>query len=233
MLVGLTPLEFGRLKLSVGYGTHKSNRPLAPGQVASLLRRACSNGASLADCAEALGMHQTNVRRLMRVLELAEDLRTLVTWGRVDGSIGFSSAVELTKLADPCDQKIAAESILKSRLDGKEVRQIAQIRNRSGRTIESCIEEVISMRPVIERRFVLIGTTGSEAISAALGKLPEERRNVILNTVIKELGWSGTTGHLGDRMFTLVGGPDFRQILARSGREVIESRIQKAILGRV
>lgn len=233
MLVGLTPLDFGRLKLSIGYGTHKSNRPLAPGQVAALLRRACSSGASLADCAEALGVHQTSVRRLMRVLDLAEDLRTLVTWGRAEGSIGFSSAVELTKLADPCDQQITAESILKSNLDSKEVRQIAQIRNRSGRDIETCIEEIISMRPVIERRFVLIGTTGSEAIAVALRKLPEERRNIILTTVIKEMGWSGTTGHLGDRMFTLVGGSDFRQILDRCGRDVIESQIQQAILGSV
>lgn len=233
MLSGLTPLEFGRLKLSIGYGTHKADRPLSPSQVAFLLKHARSNGVSLADCAEALGVHETSVRRFMRVLELADDLRALVSWGRVEGSVGFSSAVELTKLADPSDQRVTAESILKSSLDSKEVRQIAQIRNRSGRDIESCIEEVISMRPVIERRFVLIGTTGSDAITVALRKLPEADRKDILTSVIKELGWSGTTGHLGDRLFTLVGGSEFDQLLARSGRDSIESQIQQGILGRL
>ena len=94
MLAGLTALELGRLRMSVGYGTHKRGRPLSPIEVGLLLRKARDEGASLQDCARAIQLDGTgHIGRFLRILELPDDLRHLVDWGAGNYFIFFTSAV--------------------------------------------------------------------------------------------------------------------------------------------
>ena len=98
MLKGLNALELGRLRISLGYGTHKKGRPLSPIEVGALLRRACDAGQSLSECARVIRIHESGLARFLRVLELPADLQHLVGWGGSGDMIGFSCAAELVRI---------------------------------------------------------------------------------------------------------------------------------------
>ena len=226
MLAGLTPLELGRLRVSVGYGTHKKGRPLSPVEVGTLLRKARMEGVSLDECAKAIQLDGTgHIGRFLRILSLPDDIRHLIDWGIGRDFIGFTSAVELTKLNNASDQRTLANAILSENINSKEVRQISQLRKRSGRSIESCVKEVINMRPKIERRYVFVGSVASENADV-LGQLTQNARDAILASGIEILGLRAVTGRLGSRFFTLVGNEDFDISMHEVGKENIEARLR-------
>ena len=82
MLAGLTALELGRLRMSVGYGTHKKGRPLSPVEVGSLLQKARAEGVSLEECARAIQLDGTgHIGRFLRILDLPNHIQHLIDWG--------------------------------------------------------------------------------------------------------------------------------------------------------
>lgn len=230
MLTGLSALELGRLRMSVGYGTHKKGRPLSPIEVGSLLRQARDEGVSLRDCASAINLNGTgHIGRFLRILNLPHDLQYLVDWGSGKDAIGFSSAVELTRLPDADEQRIVARSILADGLNSKEVRQVVQLRMRSGRTIGKCLKEILGMRTTIERRYVFIGSVVDQNVEKALIELTQAERDSILESGIEHLGLQGGTGRLGKRFFTLVGDEHFNTSMRSIGKESIEPRLRTHI----
>ena len=229
MLPGIDKLEFGRLHMSIGYGTHKKGRPLSPVEVGILLRRAREAGASLQDCAHALN-GTSHLGRFLRILNLAPDLLHLVDWGAGSrDSIGFSAAVELTQVCTAEDQRTVARAILEDGLQSREVRQVAQLKKRSKRQIRACLEEVIGMRPSVEKRYVFIGAVGDKTLEATLGKLSQAQRDAVLHSSIDALGLSGVSGRLGDRLFTLVGNEQFNTALSKIGKQSIEVQLRTLI----
>ena len=231
MLDGLSALELGRLRMSVGYGTHKKGRPLSPIEVGSLLRKARDAGVSLDDCAKAIQLDGTgHIGRFLRILDLPDDLRHLVDWGVGKHFIGFTSAVELARLGDARSQHVVADAILSEGLNSKEIRQVAQLRERSGRTVEACIEEVLGMRPTVEKRYVFIGSVAEESVMELL-ELTQVSRDAILASGIEWLGLHGATGRLGPRFFTLVGDEGFNASMREVGKENLEVRLRTYISG--
>ena len=229
MLAGLSALELGRLRMSVGYGTHKKGRPLSPIEVGLLLQRARSEGVSLEECAKAIQLDGTgHIGRFLRILDLPNDIRHLIDWGSGKNFIGFTSAVELAKLKDAVAQRAVAEALLSNGLGSKEVRQVVQLRSRSGRDIEACVQEVLDMRPKIERRFVFVGSLASEDMKA-LEKLTQSVRDAILTSGIETLGLRSATGRMGSRFFTLVGNERFDASMREIGKENIEARLRAHI----
>ena len=229
MLSGLSALELGRLRMSVGYGTHKKGRPLSPVEVGLLLQKARSEGVSMEECAKAIQLDGTgHIGRFLRILDLPDEIRHLIVWGSGKNFLGFTSAVEMAKLQDVDDQLTVAKSALSHGLTSKEVRQIAQLRHRSRRPIEECVQEVLGMRPRIERRYVFIGSVASET-TEALGGLTQAVRDAILMSAIEHIGLRGATGRLGPRFFTLVGNENFDAWMREMGRENIEGRIRSHI----
>ena len=229
MLAGLSALELGRLRMSVGYGTHKKGRPLSPIEVGLLLQKARSEGASLEECAKAIQLDGTgHIGRFLRILDLPDDIRHLVDWGSGKNFIGFTWAVELAKLKDAATQRTVAEALLSNGLSSKEVRQVVQLRRRSGRDIEACIQEVLDMRPKIERRFVFVGSVASENMET-LKKLTQSARDTILTSGIEALGLRSATGRMGPRFFTLVGNERFDASMREIGKENIEPRLRAHI----
>ena len=229
MIAGLTALELGLLRMSVGYGTHKKGRPLSPTEVGSLVQKACSEGASLKECASAIQLDGTgHIGRFLRILNLPEDIRHLVDWGSGKGFVGFTSAVELAKLKDTEDQRAASRAVLSDGLNSKEVRQVVQLRDRSGRSIEVCVREVLNMRPRIEKRYVFLGSAAPDDVEA-LGKFTQAEREVILATGIEKIGLASATGRLGSRFFTLVGDEAFNTSMQKVGKEHLEARLRSHI----
>ena len=229
MLAGLSALELGRLRMSVGYGTHKKGRPLSPTEVGLLIRKALDQGESLRDCAKAIQLAGVgHIGRFLRILELPINLRHLISWGAGKNFIGFTAAVELVRIRDPEDQQAVAASILSHGLNSKEVRQVAQLQERSGRDIDDCITEVLGMRSTTEKRYVFVGTVAKEYVSGLDG-LTQATRDSILDIGIARLGLEGVTGRLGARFFTLVGGDRFNKSMQSVGKENIEVLLRKHI----
>ena len=229
MLAGLSTLELSRLRMSVGYGTHKKGRIYSPIEVGSLFRKARDSGASIRECAAEARIDETGVGRFLRILNLPHDLQHLVDWGAGRNALGFSSAVELVRLQEADDQHAVARSILADGLNSKEVRQIGQLRVRSGRAIGACIKEILGMRPTIERRYVFIGSIADQNIEDTLIKLTQAERDSILESGIKLLNLQGASGRLGKRFFTLVGDERFDESMKSVGKESIEARLRTHI----
>lgn len=230
MLAGLSALELGRLRMSVGYGTHKTGRPLSPIEVGLILRRARGEGISLRECADAIGLDGTgHIGRFLRILRLPDDLQHLVNWGSSSDAIGFSCAVELVKLRDAGDQRAVAKSILADGLNSKEVRQVGQLRMRSAGRIDACIKEILGMRPTVQRRYVFVGSIVDQNVEDVLISLSQAERNSILESGIEFLNLRGASGRLGKRFFTLVGDERFGASMKSIGNERIEERLRTHI----
>ena len=230
MLAGLSPLELGRLRMSVGYGTHKKGRPLSPVEVGLLLDQAREAGVPLKDCAHAINLDGTgHIGRFLRILKLPQDIQHLIDWGSGKAAISFSSAVGLVQFQDTDDQHVVAGSILEDGLNSREVRQVAQLRMRSRRTVHECLKEVLGMRPTIERRYVFIGSVVDRNIEATLSNLTQAERDSILNSCIEYFDIRGASGRLGKRFFTLVGDERFNASMSDIGKENIEDQFRSHI----
>ena len=229
MLKGLSVLELGRLRVSVGYGTHKKGRPLSPVEVAELVDRARASGNTMAECAREIRIDESGLGRFLRLLELPEDLRHLVDWGSERGVLGYSRAVELVRIRNTDDMRAVANAALERGLNSKETRQVAQLLERSGRPPDEAIREVLDMRPVIERRYVFIGSVIGESLSAALAKRTQRERGALLDRAMARLGLAGASGRLGAERFTLVGDEEFGLSISRVGKDQLEERLCLAI----
>ena len=226
MLPGLSALELGRLRLSVGYGTHKKGRPLSPVEVGLLLRQARRAGVALKDCAKAIQLNGTgHIGRFIRIRELPQDVLHLVDWGHPGDGIAFSCAVEMASLESDDDKRAVAQSVLAHGLESKEVRQVSQLRTRSGRAVGECVDEVLGMRPTVEKRYVFIGAVTEERLADALGKLTQRERDAILVSGIERLELSGGSGRLGQKFFTLVGDERFDAAMGRVGKDNVEGML--------
>lgn len=222
---GLSPEELARLKMSVGYGRHQPRRPFSPVECARLYRRAEREGSNRTESARRTDLDVTGVGRFLRLLDLPPEVQHLVDWGRGD-FVGFSSAAELVRLADSEDRRMVAEAVLSERLTSKEVRQVVQLRERSGRVVPDCVREVVGMRPVVEKRYVFMGAVVDEDVVAALGSLVQAERDALLARGIRAIGLRGASVRLGTRIFTLVGAEEFGESMAQVGRGSIEGLVR-------
>jgi hypothetical protein len=230
MLAGLSSDEFKSLLLSVG--THRDRRSLSPVEAASLFKKALAAGASVVDCAEAVRLAgPTWIARFLKLLELPEDVRHLVGWGRKSGSIAFTSASDIARLEDSADQRHAIEASIAHDLSSLEVRQLVQLRNRSHKSVQQCVSEVLKLRPHIEVKHIFVGSIISEKLRKLLRSFSQSRRDELLNHVCRERLASMTLGaRLGETRFTLVGGKDFGDFLAKN-KERLEQQINDALEG--
>lgn len=224
---GLNDRDLGLLRMSVGYGRQQLGRPLSPVEVGWLLRRAENHGASRAESAGKVGLDGTGVGRFLRLTELPPEVQGWVGWGAGRGFVGFSSANELVRLRNPAEQRVVAEAVLSKRLTSKEVRQVVQLNERSGRAADDCVAEVVGMRPVVEKRYVFIGTVDDEEVVAALGLLTQAKRDALLAAGIDALGLQGASGRLGPTIFTLVGDEEFGRSLERVGKGKVEMPVRE------
>lgn len=222
--------DLGRLRMSVGYGRQKRGRHYSPVEVGEWVMQERRRGKSLADCATTLNLDGVgHIGRFPRVLRLPEDVVHLVDWGTPQGGIGFSAAVELAKLRSQSEQREVADAVLKHGLTSREIRQIAQLRSRSDRTVAQAVEDGLRMRPTIVRRHVFLGSVSSARIRGYLASREQGQRDSLLRRSIEKVGLKGATGRLGRQIFTLVGGDDFGQSMREFGADNIEPSLLNAI----
>lgn len=181
-LYGLTPESFSRLILSIG--SHKGGRPFSPIEVAESFRTMIRNGATAEECARAVHLDGTAmISRFLRLNHLDEQVKHLVDWGGAASIIGFTCAQELSRIPENEHREVATK-ILEHRLSSSEVKQIAQLVIRSGRSGAECADEVIGMRPQVEIRHVVVGSVVSQEAEERLAELTQSERNQIIHRAI-------------------------------------------------
>ena len=208
-MFGLSPETSKKLLLSVG--THRSERLLTPLEAAAAMRLALSNGATQKELASRLHFDgPTMVSRFVKLLSLAPSVQPLVGWGSDASTISFSSAFEIARLPER-EQQVAAEAVLANQLGLSEVKQLLQIRQRSGKAIDEAVQAVIAQRPTIEVRHVIVGAITIEDVRGKVTNISQEERNSLLRRALlrrPELDVRGAK--LGLDTFTLVGDKQLR-----------------------
>ena len=225
MLSGLSPLELGRLRVSVGYGTHKRGRPLSPMEVSCLIDRARVAGNSLEVCAREIRIDASGIGRFLRLQQLPEEVRHLIDWGSGTGFVGFSCATELVRIQDSTNQCTVAEAIMVHGLDSREVRQVAQLIKRSGLSAHDAVEEIVGMRTVVVQRYVYVGTVTHGHLASALETRTQHEKNALLRAGVEKLELHGVTGRLAANRFTLVGDDRLGRLLSNMQGDELEEQL--------
>ena len=207
---GLLPHEISKLILSVG--TRKSNRPLSPVEVAGFMQSALDAGENRTDIAEKLHLEDSSIiGRFLNLLSLPSQVQQLVGWGSDPATISFSAAAGIARLNTDVEQTALAKAALENKFNKSEIVQVVQIRHRSGNSIESCIKAVLDQRPIVERRYVLIGEMTSESLKDKVKHLSQMERDSILDSALKrhDSDIQHLGAKLGDEYFVLVGDEHF------------------------
>lgn len=216
MVPGLDEQEFKELLLSVGKTT-RQRRPLSPVEVGELCAKSIRAGASASEITKALRMtDRSMVTKFQRLLELVPGVRHLVSWGHSgDGAIGFSTAAELARMSER-NQETAAKAVLQHRLTRDEMRSVIQLLDRSGDTLERCVERVIRRRPVVRVRQIVLGAITGASTRESLSSLSQNQRDDIFDQVVRRLFPAADkfTAKLGVDRFAIIGGKSVAETVA-------------------
>jgi len=218
-------------KLLLSVGSHKAIRPLSPVEVADAVQTALKCGTTLQEVAEFLHLEGTSVlTKFVRLLKLSPEVRHLVDWGRSDSTIGFTAASEVARLTDAESQMQLCQAGLQHQLGSGEMKQIVQLRQRSGRPLADCIGEIVGMRPQLQRIHVLLGAVTPPDVRARLAALSQAERDTALRSAVQRafprLAKFGC--RLGAERFTITGGDEVSAELVHGGNE-FEAAINDAL----
>ncbi len=209
------PVELRR-KLILSVGTHRSERPLSPVEVAEALEMQIASGTTARDIAEALHLENTTmIGRFRRLLRLSPAIRHLVTWGQSPSSISLTVASELARLDSADTQQQVVDAALENGLKSSEVRQVVQILQRSDQSTSEAIQSVLKLRPQVTRRHVMVGAVLSSALKSSLTDMTQAERDSLLARSIRkhQPDLPSFSGRLATERFTLVGGEELAAAL--------------------
>ena len=211
---GISPESKRDLILSVGI--HKTERPLSPIEVAELLEKLISSGTTKKEISREILLDSTMISRFLRLLNLAPEIQHLIGWGG-ESRVSFSTASEIARLKTSEEHRYLAKCTLEHGLSKSEVIQIIEVRNKFGKPIDRCVEEILKMRPRIITRYLFVGAVKSLDVQARLREMPQEERNVLFRKAVTSYYpdlpyWEGLLGIKG---FNLIGGEDLNQALGK------------------
>jgi ParB-like chromosome segregation protein Spo0J len=224
------PAELRR-KLILSVGTHRSERPLSPVEVAEVLEMLLGPDATHRDIAEALHLEDaTMIGRFRRLLRLSPSIRHLVTWGQSPSSISLTVASELARLNSVEAQQQVVNAALENELKSSEVRQIVQILQRSQQSPSEAIQSVLKLRPQVTRRHVIVGAVLSPTVRSALTSMSQSERDSFLGWAVQKHQPSlpPFNGRLATERFTLVGDDELAAAL-RNLPEGFESAVNNCL----
>ncbi len=203
--LGLSPDEIQDLIMSVG--THQSNRRLSPSEVAHLIEKAQAAGVTGRQIGDRLRVDPSMLGRFLRLLRLPRDVRELVDWGSAGSRLGMTGASVVARLRGEADQRELAQAAVEHQLTATEITQVAQTFERSGRSVNECVESALQLHPTVERRFLFIGAVTSEEVNQDLRNRGQRDRDSLLRSVILTRAPQGDSWdmRLGPSSFSLVG----------------------------
>jgi len=200
---------------------------LTPAAVGELMAREAARGVKHEAMARTLHLDSTAmIGRFIRVASLPQEIAASVGWGKSTKSINLTQAQELARLSSPSQQRELARLALDYRMSGTEVRGAVQICLRRGVDVGTGVEETIRLRPVIERRYVQIGSVTSDSTQSAIGRLSIEARSVLLRQALLSVGVKTLDASLSERGYVLVMDQDAG---ATANADHLEAEINRAL----
>lgn len=228
-LRGLSPDQFDLLFLSVG--SHRARRPLSPVEVGRFCAIAKESGETTERIAAALQLAgPTMIGRFLKLLDLAPRTQHLVDWGESALSVvGFSTAFEIVLVPKELHGRIVS-AVCEFGLTKAETRSVRQLIERSTRTPEDCVRDVVGRRAVVIVREVVVGSVDDLRVRKELGKMLQQERDDLLLQVLHELYTMDgeVTAKLGTSRFTVLGGESLRSMVA--GDSAFEATVTRQLL---
>jgi hypothetical protein len=211
-----------RRLLVLSVGTHKVQRPLSPVEVCDYLLEWQSTGETLPSIASKLQLKDAAMlKKFLRLEHLATDLRPLVDWSTSESGLSFSTAAEIASMPSQSDQIELGKAVVTHKLSKVEVQSVLQRINRGNVPVAMAVEEMIRLRPRITQRYVYIGRLRADLAEKLKGSLHSERDGLLRAAVIQMLkGYEAFGARLGAERWTLVGGKDLEDKLARIGNRL-------------
>lgn len=202
-------------KLITSVGIHQGARPLTPIGIAEAMRQALNAGTTAKELAAFLHFAGPSmVNRYLKILSLPPALQALVSRGGGVSTLSVSAASEIARLA-PVEQVIFSEAILSHQLGLSEVKQIVQIRQRSGKSIDSAVQAVLDQRPIVVQQHIIIGSVMAQSLRQLLARMTQEERNALLQRALEKYGPGAAFvgAKLGASSFTLIGDKQFQKAM--------------------
>jgi hypothetical protein len=206
VITGLAREQIRDLILSVG--THQDVRALTPVEVATYFQTALDAGASREEIAQTCLLETTvMISRFLKLLNLASEIQHLVVFGTRTDSLSFTQAMEVARLPDLVAQSALANAVLENGLSKDEVREICQLLERSEHEVKEAVDQIVKLRPQVDRYFVLMGSIQETGTREFLESKTQLERDEILVAALNELAFEGG-GHLGVDRFTVSTGTE-------------------------
>ena len=124
------------------------------------------------------------IGRFLKLGNLVPEVKVLVDWGASNTTVGFSTAVEISRL-NRHEQILVATKAVEYGFTRTEAKELLQLRSRSGRDIEDCVREIVAMRPRVERICVFLGKVADEGVRQRLRSLRQEERDQLLSDALE------------------------------------------------
>jgi hypothetical protein len=208
---GLSVNEMRDLIISVG--THRGQRKLLPINVAKLIQKSLISGSSLDEVSEQITLSKRVIQKFISLLSLPIEIQSVVGWGSDPTTISFTAAAEIARLEAENEKQILAKAALETSISVPEMKQVVQIRKRSGKSIDQSIEAVLKQRVEIERRHLIIGKLISEDLLAQIPVISQSDRNQLLSRVLVQNGFGKATYgvKLSEEFFYIVGDEEYHR----------------------
>ncbi len=170
------------------------------------------------------------VSRFLRLLELSPFVQYSTGWRQTGPTISFTSAWRLNGFSHAAQDDVCRE-IMANQLGTKEVEQVVQIRNRSGRPLSECVAEVVRMRREILKVHLIMGALTEPSIEKQLAGKTQAERDEIFGSVLAELFPMAPkmSGRLGDSKFTIVTNEEGQAIVSRLNGGSFEAAITQGL----
>jgi hypothetical protein len=203
MIKGLTSDEERDVILSVG--THQRERRLSPTEVAELFAKALAGGATRTELADACQLTGgTWIGRFLRLNSLPADVRHIIGWGADGSSLSMTQAQEIARLRSDDGKRLLALKALEHRLSSTEVREIVQVIDRSGATVDAAVQAQLKLRPRVQYKYVFVGLIGKPSLSKHLESLTQGERDQLIREYLTSKKLK-VQGHMSPTQFVLIG----------------------------
>jgi hypothetical protein len=177
------------------------------------------------------------VSRFLRLLELNPFVQHSTDWRQTGTTISLTSAWKLSILPNNAQEEACIE-IMANQLTTKEVEQVVQLHQRSGRGFAKCLAEIVGMRPRIAKVHVILGAVTDAKAQEWLGKLSQVQRDSLFTQVLAETYPAATScsGRLGTEKFTIVTNEQGYTLISRDGSfetSITKTLAEKMVLNHV
>lgn len=212
---GLTEKE--DLHLKVTLGRQRKTRFYSPFGSAKLLKKALDAGEQKKNLKDKVKVSVDMINKIMRLNSIKHpQIISSIEWmASGTGQISMSVASELARLANNDDQLTVFKGIQENNFTKEEVKELVTLYNRSGLSIEECIEQIRKAKPEIIHTLVIIGKILSDRLIRKLSTIPDLDRNILFRRVLDShfpsLNYKGVKLKKGK--FIIIGGEQTKKTL--------------------